>query len=619
MPLAGKRSRSKPDKEKTTLTNLSTRQEETTFLSTKFVKIEKNLVSLGFFTPSSKKSKSMLIKTITFSKEIDGKRMESRVTVAPVAGFGLPTTADQDKYLALQKIITNIRQRTGEVRNPIGVTSAELLQLLGKRVETGKNYADIDEWLKRMTLTGVISEGAVYFAGKKVWASDTFHVFERAVSFGKQLPDGTIADQNYIWLSDWQLENINNNYLLPVDFEAYTKLKNHIAKALAPLLQIWLYATREEGRFEKRYDEICQLLNIRNYKHLSKIKEKLSPALNELKSHGYLSKWRIEKTSDGSGCKIIFYHGEKFYGDRFKRISQKQQTHSKLIPQKAQKPTAKRASNQEVDIQATPTTAESLTDEQTDEQQNLIARLQKDFSVAAATATILVTQHLEASKRQLGAWPYRDQSRIQDKSGWIIRAIEQDYELPQAYLDVLKEQDKHATSPAGHVKQAEVALQLVRYFHKLARDIDDYKPYANGKEMSQAATLLTTYGLEKASFIVAFAASEAKKTDFQMRTFGAVLQYESDAIAEYERRERELERKREKEAAQSRQQERYIEARLQVLAPDQYSALYEEAKRQVLADVPTLVAYQEEPMVRSMIKEEMVRMLDRQARQRSEQ
>ncbi len=276
------------------------------------IKIEKNLASLGFFTPSSKRIKGTKKKTITFAKVIDGKRVEARANILPSAEYGLPVTADQDKYLALQKIITDIRQRMGEVHNPVGFTSAELLRILGKRVTAGKNYDDIEEWLKRMTLTGIHSEGTVYFAGRRVWASDTFHVFERSVSFGSEMPDGTVAQKNYVWLSEWQLENINSNHLLPVDLETYRQLKNHIAKTIVPLLQIWLYASREDGYFEKRYDELCQILNMSHYKHLSKIQEKLAPSLNELTKCGYLSGWRIEKTVDHKSYKVVFLHGERF-------------------------------------------------------------------------------------------------------------------------------------------------------------------------------------------------------------------------------------------------------------------------------------------------------------------
>lgn len=91
-----------------------------------------------------------------------------------------------------------------------------------------------------------------------------------------------------------------------MDFEEYKKLKNAIAKALVPLLQIWLYATRDKGVFEKRYDEICQLLNITRYPNASLVAQKFGPSLDELKRHGYLSEWRIVKTSDNTGFKIVF-------------------------------------------------------------------------------------------------------------------------------------------------------------------------------------------------------------------------------------------------------------------------------------------------------------------------
>src|ERR1041385_8199744 len=234
-------------------------------LQADFVKIEKNLASLGFFTPSSKRIKSEKSKVISFSRILDGKKVEGSATIAPTAIYGLPITADQDKYFALQKIVTDMHKQQGIVQNPIGFSSAELLRLLHKHRDSGKNYKDVEEWLDVMSSTTIISEGAVYFAGRRIWAKDRFHVFDRAVSFGKELEPGKIADKNYVWLSEWQLENINNKHQLPIDLETYRQLKTHIAKALVPLLQIWLYASRDQGSFEKRYGELCQILNISHY------------------------------------------------------------------------------------------------------------------------------------------------------------------------------------------------------------------------------------------------------------------------------------------------------------------------------------------------------------------
>ena len=205
-----------------------------------FVKVEKNLASIGFFTPSHKRISGAKKKTIVWNRQSEGQRVEVSAVILPSAVYGLPITSDQDKYLAFQKILADIRRQKGEVKNPIGFTTAELLRVLGLKLNAGKNYDDVVEWGKRMTLTGICSEGTVYFAGRKIWATDTFHVFERFVSGGNQMPDGSTADCNYVWLSEWQLENINHNHLVPVDLETYRQLQNHIAKALVPLLQVWL-------------------------------------------------------------------------------------------------------------------------------------------------------------------------------------------------------------------------------------------------------------------------------------------------------------------------------------------------------------------------------------------
>lgn len=162
-------------------------------------------------------------------------------------------------------------------------------------------------------------------AGQKRFAKDRFRVFDRAVSVGKEMEDGTIADANYVWLSAWQLENINNNFLLPIELETYRKLKNHIAKALVPLLQIWLFASHKAGSFEKRYDELCEILTLQSYKVPSLILRQLRPSLDELTQHGYLEKWRIEKTNDKKAYKIVLFHGPKFHRDRRKRLEQKNQ------------------------------------------------------------------------------------------------------------------------------------------------------------------------------------------------------------------------------------------------------------------------------------------------------
>jgi len=278
-----------------------------------FIEVEKNIIALGFFTPSSSRILTDKKKTISSIRYVNGEKLETVAAILPSAYYGLPVTADQDKYFALQKIMQNYRRKTGTIPDPVGFTSAELLRILGVQ-KNGKNYDDVAEWMKRMTATTI--SATVYLAGRKAWVEDTFHVFDRAVVKGMEIAEGRVADMNYVWLAAWQRENIAANYQLPIDFETYCCLRNHIAKALVPLLQIWLFTSMRSGRFEKSYADLCQLLNIRQYAHLSKIKEVLGPSLDELGGAGYLSAWSIEPRTLRDDFKVCVTHGPKFFRDR---------------------------------------------------------------------------------------------------------------------------------------------------------------------------------------------------------------------------------------------------------------------------------------------------------------
>ena len=277
-----------------------------------FVKFEKNLSAIGFFSAAN--THQPRPKTVTITRNEDGRRLRAVLTILPSLPGGLPTVAHQDKTFAFFKIIQDRQQAGEKIENPITFHSSELLRLLGLRVRTGKNYEDVYQWLDVMTFTGIKSEAGLYLSGQKQYGTDRFHVFARSVSHGRQLDDGTVADRNYVWLSDWMLENLRHGYLVAVDFDTYKRLKNPIAKVLVPLLQVWLYASEGDGAFTKRYAEFCQQVGISEYRYLSKIQEKLAPALDELEGHGYLASWQIEKAAEG--YKITLRPGRKYFEDR---------------------------------------------------------------------------------------------------------------------------------------------------------------------------------------------------------------------------------------------------------------------------------------------------------------
>jgi len=275
------------------------------------VRVEKNLNTFGFFTPSSKRIRSASKHVALQVRTEDGRRVQAKATIFPVGEFGLPTTADQDKYFAFQKILEQTRKRNGLITNPVRFSSATMIDILGM-THGGKNYREIWEWLRRMTLTGIESEGVVYFSGRKKYARDLFHVFQRSVALGEELEDGTVAEENYVWLSEWQLENINNRHTLPINYEVYKILQLHISKALVPLLQVWFYASRAEQRTQKKYSDLCSLLGLQTFQSPSRIKQQLGPSLNELRDNHFLASWELTRTTDETGYKLCLWAGKAF-------------------------------------------------------------------------------------------------------------------------------------------------------------------------------------------------------------------------------------------------------------------------------------------------------------------
>jgi hypothetical protein len=248
---------------------------------------------------------------------------------------------------------------------------------------------------------------------------------------------------------------------LPIEFETYQQLKNNIAKALIPLLQVWLYASREAGSFEKRYNELCQILNIRQYEHKSKIKEKLSPSLNELVGHGYLKAWEVEKTSDGKDFKLIFRHGRKFYADQLtlKQLSsgsgnrKKKSSENSSVepPKKENRPdipkrekeaaTAQNfASGTISDNQSDLPLSENLPSQMTAEHLEAIRQLHIEYQVAYDKSVKLVRESLAETLKQLDAFPFRE-IQPKNKAGFLIEAIEQKYSLPETYSAHLREME----------------------------------------------------------------------------------------------------------------------------------------------------------------------------------
>jgi hypothetical protein len=270
------------------------------------VRVEKSLHSLGFFASTATRELSRtIVQTI---RRGDGQKVQAKAVIEGVQRLGLPTTSDRDKYMAFMKLALDKRFAEGELSNPVCFSGAEMIKLLGLR-KGGFHYDEINEWCRRMVATTIMSQSSIFLADRRQYASDTFHVFERVVLVGEVLANGTRSEHYQVYLSQWQLQNLNLGYFLPLDFNAYLCLSRDIAKAMFGQLSVWFYASRGQP-VEKNYRDLCQLLNIRAYPHISKARGVLEPSMRELVGIGYLSEWELTRSSRSDDFKLVLYPGD---------------------------------------------------------------------------------------------------------------------------------------------------------------------------------------------------------------------------------------------------------------------------------------------------------------------
>jgi hypothetical protein len=280
-----------------------------------YIPAEVSLENLGFFTPSSKRIKDIYVKEKVLGDKIgpDGVKRTIKAEISANHKLGLPITSDLDYYRAFLKICYEAADPQGRLYMPIIVPTAKLLRYAGKR-ESAKEWKEVQAWFERMTLTGII--GGIYRAKQKHYDEGFVEtLFSRVVTRGGEMRNGEIAQTNHVWLAPWFLANYFHHHLRPIDLTFHQRLRKPIAKALYPLLETGWYASGGKP-YAKRYRDLCAEFLLANRQHLSRIREQLDPAHQELAEERFLAKWEYRESADKTDYSIFYYPGKKFFEDQ---------------------------------------------------------------------------------------------------------------------------------------------------------------------------------------------------------------------------------------------------------------------------------------------------------------
>lgn len=292
------------------------------------IKSEVNLERLPFFVPTKKEEHPQ--ENISFTRQVEREGVEITVNwnVRPHSEYGLPNSFDRDVYRAIQELINRKGILYG---NLIPFTYRELCRIMGIQYSGGKKgtRSDIKRSLRRIRATEIESRGTFRLKGegegkdRERWINEVFSIFNTVIEMGERLPDGTIAETNFLELGSWYVESIKRGYLKMLDLQFYRSLELPLARFLYSYLDVVFFpiVQAESGAFRKRYHELCEELLITPQKYKSWAQANLKPAIEELKNARYLADFTLE---DIEGIKwdwiCVFRPGERYTNpERFDR------------------------------------------------------------------------------------------------------------------------------------------------------------------------------------------------------------------------------------------------------------------------------------------------------------
>ena len=383
----------------------------------KTINSEVNLLLFPFFALTKKSNKKMTKVEYKDITERNNKKIEILWQVSSNSEYGYPGIFDRQVHKTIEQILTEIIKKDGVIENPISFSIYNLCERMNINTSGGAIYSMVRESLERIRMTGIKSEGAFYYKGRKQWISKIFGLYDSLIFKGERLEDGEIAETNLLYLNDIYLQSLNSYYIKPINYSYLQSLNSKIGSRLYELLGVKFYGLRNKrkNRLCYRYSKLSQLLPVTPFKQLSRAKQQLDPAHNELKNTGFIS--RFEWSENGKKDWLIYY----WPGERAKK-EMKDNRVKQLDFNENNYLNGSGISDKDIDIKKQT---------ESDYNHDLVDKL-VGLNVSKITASKLVKKY---NNELIKDWVRAiDFTNAENKAAYIVKAIKEEWYLPEEYL-----------------------------------------------------------------------------------------------------------------------------------------------------------------------------------------
>lgn len=161
-----------------------------------------------------------------------------------------------------------------------------------------------------LATTGLLIESDLAFYSKANQAlirteQQALHLYDRVAFVGTELPDGTKADQNLLWLSDWYRENLDAFFTAPLDYPLwkYLDARSPIASRLYEFLLVNLFGPAPIFRIN--YETLVRFLPVQAEKYRSQAQNQLGGALELLRTTQVLKSAEWTESKSGIAALLL--------------------------------------------------------------------------------------------------------------------------------------------------------------------------------------------------------------------------------------------------------------------------------------------------------------------------
>ena len=251
------------------------------------VQVERNVEEWPVFGFGRAKGDSQSTRALTNTiVGEDGSELQQRLEVSAPGKYRLPGRFDYDVYSAVLELL-EIRGGMPE-GGTLRFSLHELILIMGIG-PSGRTYEEVRRSLRRLAATVLESDNAFWSAGQRRHISDTFHIWSvRLDSITNKNGSGS---RHEIEFGKLFRRSFAEQYLRGLDIEFFWALDSPVAKRLYRLVDL-----KRDGAASWGTDlfGLQDLIPIGPYAYVSKIKEKLSAAHEELVERGFLAAVRYE-------------------------------------------------------------------------------------------------------------------------------------------------------------------------------------------------------------------------------------------------------------------------------------------------------------------------------------